>query len=220
MPGVSWPSSAPALSPWVETSCRNFLPSLLPLVSSLPVIYARSIFEQQGDLGRARLDLRKIVLGNLDFWGATIWEVYSRQWLLVPLVFKDDVSAEWDLESWDIVGFLKWGCPKIIHLNRTFLFGASHLQRWHRHRRCGRCTQPKQAHGTACDLWLRDGTCPVTVVKFMVIFTYFHSVHGWSSIFLRFTQITVNFIMFHHLPYLGKLHNKWIEGEFPWISRW
>ena len=160
MPGVSWPSSAPALSPWVETSCRNFLPSLLPLVSSLPVIYARSIFEQQGDLGRARLDLRKIVLGNLDFWGATIWEVYSRHWLLVPLVFKDDVSAEWDLESWDIVGFLKWGCPKIIHLNRTFLFGAYHLQRWHRHRRCGRCTQPKQAHGTACDLWLRDGTCP------------------------------------------------------------
>ena len=36
------------LSPWVETSCRNFLPSLLPLVSTLPVIYARSIFEQQG----------------------------------------------------------------------------------------------------------------------------------------------------------------------------
>ncbi|CAK9059401.1 Uncharacterized protein SCF082_LOCUS31476 [Durusdinium trenchii] len=31
-----------------ETSCRNFLPSLLPLVSTLPVIYARSIFEQQG----------------------------------------------------------------------------------------------------------------------------------------------------------------------------
>ncbi|CAJ1384808.1 unnamed protein product [Effrenium voratum] len=37
-----------AMDPWVETSCRNFLPSLLPLVSSLPVIYARSIFEQQG----------------------------------------------------------------------------------------------------------------------------------------------------------------------------
>ena len=37
-----------AMDPWVETSCRNFLPNLLPLVSTLPVIYARSIFEQQG----------------------------------------------------------------------------------------------------------------------------------------------------------------------------
>lgn len=43
-----------AMDPWVETSCRNFLPSLLPLVSSLPVIYARSIFEQQGiDVARS-----------------------------------------------------------------------------------------------------------------------------------------------------------------------
>eukprot|EP00913_Durusdinium_trenchii_P029017 g27207.t1 len=54
-----------AMDPWVdtwphhggqraETSCRNFLPSLLPLVSTLPVIYARSIFEQQGvDMARS-----------------------------------------------------------------------------------------------------------------------------------------------------------------------
>jgi len=34
-----------AVEPWVETSCRNFLPSILPIVSGLPVIYARSIFE-------------------------------------------------------------------------------------------------------------------------------------------------------------------------------
>lgn len=37
-----------AMDPWVETSCRNFLPGLLPLVSQLPVVYARSIYEQQG----------------------------------------------------------------------------------------------------------------------------------------------------------------------------
>ncbi|CAE8617377.1 unnamed protein product [Polarella glacialis] len=37
-----------AMDPWVETSCRNFLPQLLPLVSQLPVIYARSIYEAQG----------------------------------------------------------------------------------------------------------------------------------------------------------------------------
>jgi len=36
-----------AMDPWVETSCRNFLPGLLPLVSELPVIYARSIYETQ-----------------------------------------------------------------------------------------------------------------------------------------------------------------------------
>jgi len=29
---------------WVETSCRNFLPQLLPLVQTLPVVYARSRF--------------------------------------------------------------------------------------------------------------------------------------------------------------------------------
>lgn len=34
-----------AMNPWVETSCRNFLPNLLPIVSKLPVLYARSIYE-------------------------------------------------------------------------------------------------------------------------------------------------------------------------------
>lgn len=33
-----------AADPWVEVSCRNFLPKLLPIVSKLPVIYARTIF--------------------------------------------------------------------------------------------------------------------------------------------------------------------------------
>jgi len=36
-----------AMEPWVETSCRNFLPQLLPLVTALPIVYARSIFEMQ-----------------------------------------------------------------------------------------------------------------------------------------------------------------------------
>lgn len=36
-----------AMDPWVETSCRNFLPQLLPLVMALPIVYARSIFEMQ-----------------------------------------------------------------------------------------------------------------------------------------------------------------------------
>mmetsp|Transcript_43184 Transcript_43184/g.122149 ORF Transcript_43184/g.122149 Transcript_43184/m.122149 type:complete len:319 (-) Transcript_43184:339-1295(-) len=36
-----------AMEPWVETSCRNFLPGLMPLISELPVIYARSIYETQ-----------------------------------------------------------------------------------------------------------------------------------------------------------------------------
>jgi len=34
-----------AMDPWVETSCRNFLPALVPIVSQLPVIYARSIYD-------------------------------------------------------------------------------------------------------------------------------------------------------------------------------
>lgn len=36
-----------AMEPWVETSCRNFLPLLLPMVMQIPVIYARSIFDTQ-----------------------------------------------------------------------------------------------------------------------------------------------------------------------------
>jgi len=35
-----------AMEPWVETSCRNFLPLLMPIVVDIPVIYARSIFDQ------------------------------------------------------------------------------------------------------------------------------------------------------------------------------
>jgi len=34
-----------AMEPWVETSCRNFMPDLLPLVEKIPVIYARSIYD-------------------------------------------------------------------------------------------------------------------------------------------------------------------------------
>jgi len=37
-----------AMEPWVETSCRNFLPDLLSLVQGIPVIYARSIYDAQG----------------------------------------------------------------------------------------------------------------------------------------------------------------------------
>jgi len=36
-----------AMEPWVETSCRNFLPGLMPLITDLPVVYARSIYETQ-----------------------------------------------------------------------------------------------------------------------------------------------------------------------------
>lgn len=35
-----------AMEPWVETSCRNFLPALVPIVMQIPVVYARSIFDQ------------------------------------------------------------------------------------------------------------------------------------------------------------------------------
>lgn len=141
----------------------------------------------------------KLCWETWNFLGATIWEVYSRHWLLVPLVFKDNVSAEWDLELWDI---------------GTDTAGVDVARSPSRHR------AQRVIYG--CAMGHARVLCPVIVLNFMVIFTYFHSVHGWISIFLRFTQITVNFIMFHHLPYLGKLLNKWpqIEGEFPWISRW
>mmetsp|Transcript_57537 Transcript_57537/g.126328 ORF Transcript_57537/g.126328 Transcript_57537/m.126328 type:complete len:358 (+) Transcript_57537:78-1151(+) len=36
-----------AMDPWVDTSCRNFLPQITSLVASLPCVYARSIYETQ-----------------------------------------------------------------------------------------------------------------------------------------------------------------------------
>jgi len=36
-----------AMDPWVETSCKNFLPDAWPLVSQIPTVYARSIYETQ-----------------------------------------------------------------------------------------------------------------------------------------------------------------------------
>jgi len=35
-----------AVDPWVHTSCKNFLPGLLPIVEKIPVIYARSLYEK------------------------------------------------------------------------------------------------------------------------------------------------------------------------------
>jgi hypothetical protein len=47
-----------ATEPWVSFSCKSFLPQLFNLVSSLPVIYARAVFEKEkaceGDWGRMR----------------------------------------------------------------------------------------------------------------------------------------------------------------------
>jgi hypothetical protein len=42
-----------AMEPWVETSCRNFLPDILSIVKDLPVIYARSMYDfcEQGKGG-------------------------------------------------------------------------------------------------------------------------------------------------------------------------
>lgn len=37
-----------AMEPWVETSCRNFLPQLVPIVSQIPVVYARSVYDSIG----------------------------------------------------------------------------------------------------------------------------------------------------------------------------
>lgn len=37
-----------AMKPWVHTSCKNFLPDLLPYVEQVPVIYARSVYDTIG----------------------------------------------------------------------------------------------------------------------------------------------------------------------------
>lgn len=57
-----------AMEPWVETSCRNFLPGLMPIVSQIPVIYARSIFDMHNmdpfkRQGAGRLSTRSALPG-------------------------------------------------------------------------------------------------------------------------------------------------------------
>lgn len=37
-----------AQSPWVETSCKNYLPGALPLIRAIPVVYAQAVFEAVG----------------------------------------------------------------------------------------------------------------------------------------------------------------------------
>jgi len=34
-----------AMEPWVETSCKNFLPRLMPFVERIPIVYARSVYD-------------------------------------------------------------------------------------------------------------------------------------------------------------------------------
>lgn len=38
-----------AMEPWVEASCRNFMPSVMHIVSQIPIIYARSIYDSLVD---------------------------------------------------------------------------------------------------------------------------------------------------------------------------
>jgi hypothetical protein len=66
-----------ATEPWVTFSCKSFLPQLVGLVSSLPVIYARSVFENQavesklkkasstGSLGLPALNRSAAMTGNM-----------------------------------------------------------------------------------------------------------------------------------------------------------
>eukprot|EP00927_Polykrikos_kofoidii_P023033 TRINITY_DN21330_c0_g1_i1.p1 TRINITY_DN21330_c0_g1~~TRINITY_DN21330_c0_g1_i1.p1 ORF type:complete len:348 (+),score=50.99 TRINITY_DN21330_c0_g1_i1:30-1046(+) len=47
-----------AMDPWVELSCKNFLPELTSIVKTIPVIYARSVYESNAcdsPMSRSRL---------------------------------------------------------------------------------------------------------------------------------------------------------------------
>jgi len=59
-----------AMEPWVETSCRNFLPSLMPYILDIPVIYARSVFDQYHCDAMRRQSPGSVIRGSSRSGGA------------------------------------------------------------------------------------------------------------------------------------------------------
>jgi hypothetical protein len=37
-----------AQSPWVETSCKNYMPGALPLIRAIPIVYAQAVHDETG----------------------------------------------------------------------------------------------------------------------------------------------------------------------------
>ena len=114
----------------------------------------------------------KLCWETWNFLGATIWEVYSRHWLLVPLVFKDNVSAEWDLELWDI---------------GTDTAGVDVARSPSRHR------AQRVIYG--CAMGHARVLCPVIVLNFMVIFIF--SLSSWMN--FHFFEVHSDHGEFHNV---------------------
>lgn len=92
-----------AMEPWVETSCRNFLPALVPIVSQIQVIYARSVFDTMtcdaakvpGGAGRALPGLYAAngmnKLGNAGRAPQQIDEMAPQRWK--EIAFEQEISG-------------------------------------------------------------------------------------------------------------------------------
>jgi hypothetical protein len=98
-----------AVHPWVETSCRNFLPGLLPLLSQLPVIYARSVYETQCcDPPRAPAGspLHAVRAGGAS--GRPLpgmYNAYGQNRLFGSRFSQQQVQIEMDPQKWKEVAF-------------------------------------------------------------------------------------------------------------------
>jgi hypothetical protein len=57
-----------AMEPWVETSCRNFLPALVPVIAQIPVVYARSVFGSIANRDPLGRNCRDTQFGNQPYF--------------------------------------------------------------------------------------------------------------------------------------------------------
>jgi len=108
-----------AMEPWVETSCRNFLPQLVPIVSQIPVLYARSIYDSHCVDNSRRLQQQqaqqqaampgmytatgqnKLGAINARLAGQAMDELLPQRWK--ELAFQQEITgfySRYNLQSW------------------------------------------------------------------------------------------------------------------------
>jgi hypothetical protein len=93
-----------ALEPWVTTSCKNFLPGLLPLVETTRVVYARSIYTSYGidkPEERPKVSARLVQSGFSSSAAPLSNPAAPRLWKENAFhICLNDLHSEYERQSW------------------------------------------------------------------------------------------------------------------------